>query len=321
MAPPSPIFRIFNPNKKSKEEQAEQRREQLRRAQNTYRQRKVRYVKELEGALSKSQQREHQLAAQLDNLQRACEHHGITVSPSGLSPSPPPQTHASASLYGVTPATRVCDVDQATLGMTFVLKIEEPCLHHVHGDPKKPDEPSGHAMTATAHLLTLQQEQQQQQQQPIEQYCSPSPPSHRFHSRFIKPSPGSSTNVSSTGSSPSSSSWSSPLLSSATGDTPPAVILDRLLALAPDVVADEASSSDGSGGSSGAGSGLTPIQAWDQIRRQPVLGSLSLGAIMGLAEKLKDEVKCHGFGAVVDFHVFEKLVVEFMTSQISFATA
>ncbi|KAH7016181.1 uncharacterized protein B0I36DRAFT_388884 [Microdochium trichocladiopsis] len=295
MSPPSPIFRIFNPNKKSKEAQAEQRREQLRRAQNTYRQRKVRYVKDLEGALSKSQQREHRLAAQLDNLRRACEHHGITVSPSGLSPSPPPQPHASATLHGVSLTTRVCDVDQATLGMTFVLKLKNHACTTSTAIPRSP----------TSH-------------QAIEQYSSPSPPSHRFHSRFIKASPGSSTNVSSTGSSPSSS-WPSPLLASATGDTPPAVILDRLLALAPDVVADEASS-DGNGGGS-AGSGLTPIQAWDQIRRQPVLGSLDLRTIMGLAEKLKDEVKCHGFGAVVDFHVFEKLVVEFMTSQISFTTA
>lgn len=32
-------------------------------------------------------------------------------------------------------------------------RLEEPCLGHVHGDPTKPDEPNGHALTTTSQLL------------------------------------------------------------------------------------------------------------------------------------------------------------------------
>ncbi|KXJ88054.1 hypothetical protein Micbo1qcDRAFT_207803 [Microdochium bolleyi] len=308
MSSPRPMFRMFNPNKKSKEEAAEQRREQLRRAQNTYRQRKTRYVKDLETALSKSQQREHRLVAELERLQTVCHHHGVLTDARGTPtlPSPPP---SSTRLGGFSSlAARACDVDQATLGMTFVLKIEEPCLDHIHGDPKKPDEPSGHAMTATAHLLCLQREQSHVRN------ASASPPQNRW-TRNFKSSPASTASASSPG-----SSWPSPLLLAATADasdsaTQPSVILERLLALAPDVATLPPS---GAGG--GESVGITPIQAWDEIRRRPVLGSLDLQCIMGLAEKLRDSARCHGFGAVVDHSVFQQLLVEFMSSKISFRT-
>ncbi|KAI8713976.1 hypothetical protein NCS52_01116700 [Fusarium sp. LHS14.1] len=47
----------------------------------------------------------------------------------------------------------VSEVDQITVGMEFVLKIEEPCLGHLHGDVKKPHEPGNHALTASAQLM------------------------------------------------------------------------------------------------------------------------------------------------------------------------
>lgn len=59
----------------------------------------------------------------------------------------------------------------------------------------------------------------------------------------------------------------------------PASVLDRLLVLAPGVSCDE---------------GITPIQAWDEIRRKPMLGSLDLRCLMTLAERLRDGAKCHG---------------------------
>ncbi|KAF5661757.1 hypothetical protein FHETE_8292 [Fusarium heterosporum] len=49
--------------------------------------------------------------------------------------------------------SQVCEVDQVVAGIEFVLKIEEPCLGHFHGDPEKPFEPANHAMTASAHLV------------------------------------------------------------------------------------------------------------------------------------------------------------------------
>lgn len=33
--------------------------------------------------------------------------------------------------------------------------LEEPCLEHLHGDPNKPHEATGHALTASAHLLCV----------------------------------------------------------------------------------------------------------------------------------------------------------------------
>ncbi|RSL57229.1 hypothetical protein CEP53_006550 [Fusarium sp. AF-6] len=49
--------------------------------------------------------------------------------------------------------SRVSEVDQIIVGMEFVLKIEEPCLGHLHGDVKKPHEPGNHALTASAQLM------------------------------------------------------------------------------------------------------------------------------------------------------------------------
>jgi len=148
-------------------------------------------------------------------------------------------------------------------------------------------------MTATQHLLALKQQNYHSDTE--KQYSIPSPPSHRFTARFTKSSPASSagyTSPSASGSTPdsSASSWASPLLEAAAGEIPPAVILERLLALAPQVVVGEAR--DESSGE--VSTGITPIQAWEQIRKRPVVGSLDLRSIMGLAEKLRDAAKCHG---------------------------
>lgn len=196
----------------------------------------------------------------------------------------------------------VISPSKATIPNFIILdRIEEPCLGHIHGAPDKPDDPNGHAMTATSHLLALQQ-QNHHHSNTEKHFSSPSPPAHRFTARFTKSSPASSAGYTSpvgTGSTPNSSStssWPSPLLEAAAGDTPPAVILERLLALAPEVVVSGGGGGeareDGSGGE--VTTGVTPIQAWDQIRRRPVMGSLDLRSIMGLAEKLRDAAKCHG---------------------------
>ncbi|KAM0318091.1 hypothetical protein ACHAPQ_010810 [Fusarium lateritium] len=169
---------------------------------------------------------------------------------------------------GVVPSSRVCEVDQIVAGMEFVLKyasppsyqptsanasqrIEEPCLGHFHGDPKKPDEPANHALTASAHLVAA---------------CD-----------YLSPT-----------------SNSPPPVSPAFGNIPKAM-LDRLLALAPDL-SDEGD--------------LTPIQAWNSIRCRPNFGGFDIRSLGTLATKLKKAVKCHGFGAVVKQSVFESLVRE-----------
>ncbi|KAL2024240.1 hypothetical protein VTK56DRAFT_9396 [Thermocarpiscus australiensis] len=292
------IFRMFNPAGRKKEDAVEKRREQLRQAQHVYRQRKTRYVKALEGELATSRRRECQMFAEKKRLENDIQmmlhllsQHGIsppdislsqdaqatpgrlTQSPTSqdeplvyihpewpqapkLLPSPPPPPFSIIpSNDNTSMSSRVCEVDQTTLGMTFVLKIEEPCLSHVHGDSTNPDNPSGHALTATSHLLCL----------------SSQPPPKRSSLLPVQDAP--------------------------------AGILDRLLALAPQVTCEAE---------------VTPIQAWDEIRRKPVFGSLDLRCVMSLAERLRDAAKCHGFGAVVDYAVFQKLVGELIAQKISF---
>ncbi|WZH47238.1 hypothetical protein QYS62_008382 [Fusarium acuminatum] len=303
------IFRIFNPGE-PKENPVEKRRAQLRRAQQSYRNRKDRYARTLEDELAKSRSSEAELmreCAQLrSNLQVALDQlaqHGIgfpseikskdptytdsewpipsstTASSSGLSPNygvggqavdivPSPQLISPSSFgdfydspgssqgpilftQGVLSNSRVCEVDQIVAGMEFVLKIEEPCLGHFHGDPKKPDEPANHALTASAHLVAA---------------CD-----------YLSPT-----------------SNSPPPVSPAFGNIPKAM-LDRLLALAPDL-SDEGD--------------LTPIQAWNSIRCRPNFGGFDIRSLGTLATKLKKAVKCHGFGAVVKQSVFESLVRE-----------
>ncbi|KAI1047858.1 hypothetical protein LB505_012253 [Fusarium chuoi] len=101
----------------------------------------------------------------------------IVPSPQLISPSSfgdfsdPSEGHGAPVLFsqGYSSHSRVGEVDQVIAGMEFVLKyvpptliihsllthtrIEEPCLGHLHGDAKKPDEPGNHALTATAQLM------------------------------------------------------------------------------------------------------------------------------------------------------------------------
>ncbi|KAF4952815.1 hypothetical protein FSARC_12557 [Fusarium sarcochroum] len=74
---------------------------------------------------------------------------GPSSSPGQFSPY-----HQSASPPGATtfPNTQP---DTVAIGMDFVLKIEEPCLDHIHGDPSKPDEPNWHTLTATSQILDI----------------------------------------------------------------------------------------------------------------------------------------------------------------------
>ncbi|KAL0777544.1 hypothetical protein CaCOL14_007062 [Colletotrichum acutatum] len=50
---------------------------------------------------------------------------------------------------------RMCEVDLIAAGMEFVLRLERPCLEHVHGDPKKPEDSTGHILTVSARTLSL----------------------------------------------------------------------------------------------------------------------------------------------------------------------
>lgn len=316
------IFRIFNP-REPKADPVEKRRAQLRRAQQSYRDRKDKYTKALEAELARVRKNEAGLVSEVQQLRAKVHILTTLLSQNGIS-SPPEFTNEEVShsptlhvddsnLAGeqTKPATRaqaqndlqlesssksanqssvpssdvfslrhhgsryfkrlrdpvptatitlsaepshkthLSELDATTIGMEFVLTLERPCLGHVHGNPNKPNEPGGHALTATVQLqsaLSLP---------PIDPQ-DPKPPSYQ---------------------------------------NAPAVVLDRLLNLAPSV------SEDGD---------VTPIQAWHYIRHQPHFGGFEIQNLNRLAEKLLVAMKCHGFGAAIQPNIFESTVREIL---------
>ncbi|KAL7937749.1 hypothetical protein V8C35DRAFT_293459 [Trichoderma chlorosporum] len=317
------IFRIFNP-REPKGDPVEKRRAQLRRAQQSYRDRKDKYTKALEAELGRSRESEAGLTSEVERLRgtvriltdllsqngipfpselideeiyhddaspKAASQLGTrgqaqltggrqpttspastwtTMSPGNFSDgenrelrpqgsrhfawdnaSQGPSPTAVTTLAEPSDSTRLCELDVTMVGMEFVLTLERPCLNHIHGNPKKPQEPHGHALTATVQLqasLSL----------PPVDPKNPVPPS--YHNA-------------------------------------PAAVLDRLLNLAPSVSAD---------------GDVTPIQAWHYIRRQPQFGGFEMERLNRLAERLREAAKCHGFGAAVQTGVFESAVREIL---------
>ncbi|KAM0486036.1 hypothetical protein ACHAPX_000737 [Trichoderma viride] len=303
------IFRIFNPRACADEEATEpkgdpveKRRAQLRRAQQSYRDRKDKYTKALEAELARSRRNEAGLASEVQQLRARVHilttllsHNGVSLPPEfaeeishgyilhtddsspeseqaqtairpleelQLDPTSKPANQSSPSgsdVFGLrhhgsrffrrqlplvptatitlsaepSDKTHLSELDVTTVGMEFVLTLERPCLGHVHGNPKKPSEPGGHALTATVQLqaaLSLP---------PIDPQ-NPKPPPYQ---------------------------------------QAPAAVLDRLLNLAPTVAED---------------GDVTPIQAWHYIRHQPHFGGFEIQNLNRLAEKLLVAMKCHG---------------------------
>ncbi|KAK4074762.1 uncharacterized protein Triagg1_4911 [Trichoderma aggressivum f. europaeum] len=320
------IFRIFNPGE-PKGDPVEKRRAQLRRAQQSYRDRKDKYTKALEAELARSRKSEAGLTSQIEQLRAKVHKLATLLSQNGISlpldfddegdvhddvsridasplatrgqplpadgflsstdstspesttdhgvifnsgnrtlrqygsrifarhhePQVPAPTRFAGTITQDEPGdrTRLAELDATQVGMEFVLTLERPCLNHLHGNPKKPLEPHGHALTTTVQLqasLSLP---------PIDPR-NPVPPSYQ---------------------------------------NAPAAVLDRLLNLAPSV------SPDGD---------VTPIQAWHFIRRQPQFGGFEVQRLNRLAERLREAAKCHGFGAAVQTGIFESAVREIL---------
>ncbi|KAF2873137.1 hypothetical protein BDV95DRAFT_374091 [Massariosphaeria phaeospora] len=53
---------------------------------------------------------------------------------------------------------------------------------------------------------------------------------------------------------------------------------------------------------------ITPVQAWHQLRSHPDFESLQVPSLRKLTEDLRTQVKCYGFGAVIDTDKFGDLV-------------
>uniref|UniRef100_A0A0B7KM49 BZIP domain-containing protein n=1 Tax=Bionectria ochroleuca TaxID=29856 RepID=A0A0B7KM49_BIOOC len=75
----------------------------------------------------------------------------------------------------------------------------------------------------------------------------------------------------------------------------PVAILDRLLRLSPELC---------------PGTEQTPVQIWEHIQNQPYSGQIDAQRLHLLADKLRDAAKCHGFGAVVESAMVDKLLLE-----------
>ncbi|KAK1676277.1 hypothetical protein BDP55DRAFT_112184 [Colletotrichum godetiae] len=334
----SKIFRIFNPGE-AKKDPVEKRREQLRSAQRSYRDRKDKYTRSLEQEVERAQNREaqlmircEQLYAALESLTEMLSRHeiGIPASFGGNSISkndigmhnaiPPgtaePWTEMGAVDYSTAPGiepngvrtiarssfqvkpqrvadvvaddhkqaadalshhhstendnsgmqwlktnravampdcddNRMCEVDLIAAGMEFVLRLESPCLEHIHGDPKKPDDSTGHVLTVSAQTLSLQTDPAQ-----LNIKGPAGPPSYQGAPRDI---------------------------------------LERILALSPHVCFDGE---------------MTPAQAWEYIRSQPHFGGIELRRLWALVDRLIEGIKCHGFGAVIETQSFQTLVYD-----------
>ncbi|KAL7798325.1 hypothetical protein V8C37DRAFT_367356 [Trichoderma ceciliae] len=325
------IFRIFNP-REPKGDPVEKRRAQLRRAQQSYRDRKDKYTKALEAELARARKSEADLTYEVQllrgkvqilttrlsengicfppefNCERSSHHPNLhadaselttrnsnlvdgqtqtaVVSPVDMELVPAEESTSQGNIStgessnvqqhdpnslaretrrrvtvstakATTPSefggkTRLCELDTTIVGMEFVLTLERPCLGHLHGNPKKPEEPHGHALTTTVQLQSS---------------LSLPPIDPKY------PVPPSCQNA-------------------------PAAVLERLLTLAPSVSAD---------------GDVTPIQAWNYIRRQPHFGWFEIQHLNNLAEKLRGAMKCHGFGAAVQTGVFESAVRELLS--------
>ncbi|KAK9242887.1 hypothetical protein V1506DRAFT_555796 [Lipomyces tetrasporus] len=55
---------------------------------------------------------------------------------------------------------------------------------------------------------------------------------------------------------------------------------------------------------------LTPVQAWNYVRQHPAFDGSDIDLLRRLTGKLLEHVKCHGFGGVIELTVFETTVFE-----------
>ncbi|KAK1709781.1 hypothetical protein BDP67DRAFT_408633 [Colletotrichum lupini] len=68
------------------------------------------------------------------------------------------KTNRAVNMYDFDD-NRMCEVDLIAAGMEFVLRLESPCLEHIHGDLKKPDDSTGHVLTVSARTISLYADQ------------------------------------------------------------------------------------------------------------------------------------------------------------------
>ncbi|UKZ80779.1 hypothetical protein TrVFT333_008544 [Trichoderma virens FT-333] len=297
------IFRIFNP-REPKGDPIEKRRAQLRRAQQSYRDRKDKYTKALEAELARSRKSEAGLTSELERLRGKLQILTNLLSQNGISL---PLEFSDEDIYHGD--TSHSAASQLT----------------TRGQPRKADgRPSNTQSAFTGTMTTNQGSILNGENRNLRQYGSsyftrdnePQVPRPRTAAATTLATPRESTRLSELDATmvgmefvltlerpfQLQASLSLPPIDPKNPVPPsyhnaPAAVLDRLLNLAPSVSAD---------------GDVTPIQAWHYIRRQPHFGGFEMQSLNKLAERLREAAKCHGFGAAVQTGVFESAVREIL---------
>ncbi|KAK5206665.1 hypothetical protein LTR41_007658 [Exophiala xenobiotica] len=142
----------------------------------------------------------------------------------------------------------MAQLDPVVVGMEFVLKLERPCLPHIHQADGDQGAPHGHVHTATAAL---------------------------FCSAYTSPSEDLVSHP-----------WNAPV-----------EVLRRLLDISSSLPIEE-------------GSEVTPIQAWHMISKGPDFSRMKVAHLVWMSDRLLRQIKCYGFGAVVTQDYLRKMLTE-----------
>ncbi|CAI6092836.1 unnamed protein product [Clonostachys chloroleuca] len=274
------IFRIFKPDGKS-EDPVAKRRGQLRRAQQTHR-RKEKYTKCLEKQLAQAALRENGLIQEVERLRGTTDalisylsQQGIEFPP-GLSPgSAQGEVHTQySSLHGghfPDVATSPPTTFDDLLSNQQRLNMITPAALDINCRSPHDSDLDRIRMEFVLRLESI---------------ClghihgDPNQPDDPHGHTFTATMMLESCNMPHNGKAP---------------QTAPVAILDRLLRLSPELC---------------PGTERTPVQIWEHIQNQPYSDQIDTQRLHLLADKLRDAAKCHGFGAVVESAMVDKLLLE-----------
>ncbi|OIW33069.1 hypothetical protein CONLIGDRAFT_666449 [Coniochaeta ligniaria NRRL 30616] len=321
------IFRIFNP-RASKQDRVEKRRAQLRKAQQTYRDRKGKYARTLEEELGRSRASQAACMRKVESLRGTIQTllgflHQLGVDPSeGLdlgheaitSPLSPPSTVPSPQAYqsqeGLNPRAAACrpqDLHRPgaygsdRTGCAAPSQIISPFSIAGSHSPWSRDQAPTPGPTPVSRVNSDHSDVRLGDVDPtvlgmefvliIEQPClghlhgNPDEPDEPGgHALTVSSQVLAMSHETSTG---------SPGQCESLCQKTPSDMLESLLELSMELCADNE---------------ITPTQAWRHIRSQPQFGGLELRALRTLANMLRDSVKCHGFGAVIEQTFFRNLI-------------
>ncbi|KAI0423003.1 hypothetical protein F5X98DRAFT_1413 [Xylaria grammica] len=292
----SNVFRIFSPEK-SKEDRAKRRKAQLRKAQLTYRERKERYTKALEEHVAEARGNEADLCQEIHELRRTVQQlagfirdHGMKIPdeiplPVGLDHVPedsPASAWPPQQGYQQDYQPSVQLVNETTIRIHSTLREDSVNAPAIPG-PTRPLRLGDLDPLAVGMEFVLALER------PCVDHLYPHPDqAHEVGGHALTVSgqlaPAYPKSV-----------FESYKPHETFCREVPEQSLHSLLALSSELCPE---------------SEITPIQAWNHIRSQPLFGGLEAPNLWRLAEKLRDAATCHGFGAVVKREFFEKLVFE-----------